>query len=104
MSGHRQPVCRPWTTSYNRCKCKPSVVVPLCTDAGDVPSLLVVVTSVGHVVQASGTLEELDREVEGMQTAFASVVEYFGEDPGTSTQDFFSTLDKFIQVDIIQWR
>ena len=52
----------------------------------------------GFLETAKQTMETLDRAVQSMQTQFASVLEYFGEDKGMATQDFFSTLDKFIQV------
>ena len=38
-----------------------------------------------------------------MRNQFSSVLEYFGEDPGMSSVDFFATLDKFVKVNTIQF-
>jgi len=42
--------------------------------------------------------DSLDTTAEKMRQAFLSLLEYFGEDPKMSTQDFFSTLHKFIEA------
>jgi Formin Homology 2 Domain len=48
--------------------------------------------------EAKQMLEELSAKVNGVKLKFASVLAYFGEESGMSSQDFFSTLTAFITV------
>jgi Formin Homology 2 Domain len=48
--------------------------------------------------EAKQMLEELSAKVNGVKAKFASVLAYFGEESGMSSQDFFSTLTAFITV------
>jgi hypothetical protein len=50
------------------------------------------------LVKADGLCKELVRGIDKAKEKFARVLEYFGEDPSMSSQEFFSTLFKFLQV------
>jgi hypothetical protein len=53
-------------------------------------------------LQADQQCSELERGFEKAKEKFSGVLVYFGEDPGMSSQDFFSTLFKFIQVSFLK--
>lgn len=48
--------------------------------------------------QAQISIEEVCASVERMTEKYQGVLAYFGEDPDTSSQEFFSTLEKFVSV------
>ena len=50
------------------------------------------------LVNARKSLEELDIKIENVRTKFSNVLAYFGEEAAMASQDFFSTLTKFVQV------
>jgi Formin Homology 2 Domain len=50
------------------------------------------------LVKARQSLEELDHKIENVRNKFANVLAYFGEEKAMASQDFFSTLTKFVQV------
>ena len=50
------------------------------------------------LVNARKSLEELDLKIENVRTKFSNVLAYFGEEAAMASQDFFSTLTKFVQV------
>ena len=52
------------------------------------------------LVKARQSLEELDLKIENVRNKFSNVLAYFGEEAAMASQDFFSTLTKFVQVKI----
>jgi Formin Homology 2 Domain len=50
------------------------------------------------LVKARQSLEELDLKIENVRNKFSNVLAYFGEEAAMASQDFFSTLTKFVQV------
>ena len=50
------------------------------------------------LVKARQSLEELDHKIENVRNKFANVLAYFGEEKAMASQDFFSTLTKFVHV------
>lgn len=49
------------------------------------------------MLQADGLCKDLERGIDKAKEKFTKVLEYFGEDPAMASQEFFSTLYKFIQ-------
>jgi hypothetical protein len=48
--------------------------------------------------KADELCKKLDGGFEKVRDKFTKVLEYFGEEPNMTCQDFFSTLSKFVQV------
>ena len=47
-------------------------------------------------------LDELDKQIdEHVKVKYASLLTYFGEDPGLPSHEFFFTLNKFTQVSLL---
>ena len=50
------------------------------------------------LLRAEQTIRETESIVTDVQAQFGSVLAYFGEEPSMSSQEFFSTLQKFVQA------
>jgi hypothetical protein len=59
------------------------------------------ITTTQHTMQAQISIEEAASSVERMTEKFQGVLAYFGEGPDTLSQEFFSTLEKFVSVSIL---
>ncbi|CAE7701703.1 Daam2, partial [Symbiodinium microadriaticum] len=56
-----------------------------------------VASMVKFLEKAQQSIDEVSESVNRMQEKYQTVLAYFGEDPDTLSQEFFSTLEKFVR-------